>query len=137
MVIIADWMLRLPGRLYPDLVRTKRILMSVMEAAVKTNFASLTFEEKLDRLAEVAVKVGLGLKEGQELIMSAPMEALPLARKITEQAYKAGALLVTTLYGDDPSTLARYKYAQDASFDYAPSWLQDGVANGFRSGAAR
>lgn len=110
--------------------------MSVAEVAT-TKFSELSLDEKLDRLAEVAVKVGLGLKEGQELIMSAPMEALPLARRITEQAYKAGALLVTTLYADDPSTLARYKYAQDASFDYAPAWLQDGVANGFRGGAAR
>jgi aminopeptidase len=106
-----------------------------MSAAAK--FDTLTFDEKLDRLAEVAVKVGLGLKEGQELIMSAPMEALPLARKITEQAYKAGAVLVTTLYGDDPSVLARYRYAKDASFDYAATWLMDGVANGFRGGAAR
>lgn len=111
--------------------------MSVAEAVKTTGFDELTLDEKLDRLAEVAVKVGLGLKAGQELIMSAPMDALPLARKITEQAYKAGALLVTTLYGDDPSVLARFQYAQDASFDYAPAWLQDGIANGFRSGAAR
>jgi aminopeptidase len=111
--------------------------MSVAEAVKAKEFNALTLDEKLDRLAEVAVKVGLGLKAGQELIMSAPMEALPLARKITEQAYKAGALLVTTLYGDDPSVLARFQYAQDASFDYAPTWLQDGIANGFRGGAAR
>ncbi len=65
--------------------------MSVMEEAVKTKFAGLAFDEKLDRLAEVAVKVGLGLRAGQELIMSAPMEALPLVRRITEHAYKAGA----------------------------------------------
>lgn len=69
--------------------------------------------------------------------MSAPMDSLPLARKITEQAYKAGAKLVTTFYGDDPSVLARFQYAPDASFDYAPTWLQDGIANGFRSGSAR
>jgi aminopeptidase len=111
--------------------------MSVMEAAAKTKFADLTFEEKLDRLAEVAVKVGLGLRAGQELIMSAPMEALPLARRITEHAYRAGALLVTTFYSDDPGVLARYEYASDASFDYAPTWLHDGIAAGFRSGAAR
>lgn len=110
--------------------------MSVMEA-VATKFSELTFEEKLDRLAEVAVKVGLGLRAGQELIMTAPMEALPLARRITEHAYKAGALLVTTFYSDDPSVLARYQYAQDASFDFAPVWLQDGIATGFKSGAAR
>src|SRR5580693_5498787 len=111
--------------------------MSVMEMATAKKFAQLTFEEKLDRLAEVAVKIGLGLREGQELIMSAPMEALPLARRITEHAYKAGALLVTTLYSDDPSVLARFQYAQDGSFDYAPTWLHDAIAAGFRSGAAR
>src|ERR1700730_9347008 len=111
--------------------------MSVMEMAAKTNFADLTFGQKLDRLAEVAVQVGLGLRAGQELIMSAPIEALPLVRRITEHAYKAGALLVTTFYSDDPSVLARYEYAADASFDYAPTWLHDAIAAGFRSGAAR
>jgi aminopeptidase len=80
--------------------------MSVMEMAAKTKFADLTFEQKLDRLAEVAVKVGLGLRTGQELIMSAPLEALPLVRRITEHAYKVGALLVTTFYSDDPTVLA-------------------------------
>jgi aminopeptidase len=111
--------------------------MSVMEVATKTNFADLTFDQKLDRLAEVAVQVGLGLRAGQELIMSAPIEALPLVRRITEHAYKAGALLVTTFYSDDPSVLARYEYAGDASFDYAPTWLHDAIAAGFRGGAAR
>jgi aminopeptidase len=111
--------------------------MSVAEAVTTKKFSDLSLDEKLDRLAEVAVRIGLGLKEGQELIMSAPMDALPLARKITEQAYKAGAKLVTTFYADDSSALARFQYASDASFDYAPSWLQDGIANGFRSGAAR
>ena len=36
-----------------------------------------------------------------------------------------------------PSVLARFEYGGDASFDYAPKWLQDGIAEGFRSGAAR
>jgi len=40
--------------------------------------------------AQVAVNVGLGLKPGQELVMTAGLETLPLARRITEQAYKAG-----------------------------------------------
>ena len=111
--------------------------MSVMEVAAKTNFADLTFDQKLDRLAEVAVQIGLGLRAGQELIVSAPIEALPLVRRITEHAYNAGVLLVTTFYSDDPSVLARYEYAGDASFDYAPTWLHDAIAAGFRSGAAR
>ena len=62
---------------------------------------SLTFEQKLDRLAQVAVNAGLGLQRGQELVMTASLDALPLARLITEQAYKAGASLVTTLFTDE------------------------------------
>lgn len=100
-------------------------------------FAGLAFEQKLDRLAEVAVRVGLGLQAGQELVISAPIEALPLVRCITEHAYRAGADLVTTLLADDALTLARYRFAPDASFDAAPGWLHDGIYNAFRSGAAR
>jgi aminopeptidase len=96
-----------------------------------------TFEQKLDLLAEVAVKVGLGLKEGQELVMTASLDAVDLARRITEQAYRAGASLVTTLYADDEATLMRYHYAPDASFDKAAKWLYDGMGAAFKSGAAR
>lgn len=92
---------------------------------------------RLDRLAEVAVRVGLGLAQGQELVMTAPVEALPLARRITEHAYRAGASLVTTLFADDAATLMRFRHASDESFDTAPVWLFDGMAAAFRSGAAR
>jgi len=95
------------------------------------------FEEKLDRLAQVAVQSGLGLAPGQELVMTASVDALPLARKITEHAYKAGASLVTTFFADDASALLRYKYAPDASFDKAASWLYEGMAAAYRNGAAR
>ncbi len=91
----------------------------------------------LDRLAQVAIKVGLRLEQGQDLIMTAPLEAAPLVRLITEQAYKAGAGLVTTLYSDPQATLARYKYAQDLSFDRAAGWLFDGIGQAFDDNAAR
>jgi aminopeptidase len=96
-----------------------------------------THEQKLDLLAEVAVRVGLGLRAGQELVMTASLDSLPLARRITEQAYRAGASLVTTLYSDDEAALMRYHFAPDQSFDYAAKWLYDGMAAAFKSGAAR
>lgn len=95
------------------------------------------FAQCLDRLAEVAVKVGLGLTKGQELVMTAPVEALPLVRRITEHAYKAGALLVTPLLSDDVLTLQRFQFAPDESFDKASGWLFDGMAAAFKNGAAR
>ena len=100
-------------------------------------FAALSFEQKLDRLAEVAVRIGLGLKPGQELLLTAPTDALPLVRLITAHAYKAGAKLVTTFFTDDAIALARFQHAPDDSFDYAPQWLQDAIAAAYKSGAAR
>jgi len=35
----------------------------------------------IDRLAELAVKTGLALRPGQDLMITAPLEALPLVRK--------------------------------------------------------
>src|SRR5277367_5312347 len=98
---------------------------------------SLSFEQKLDRLAQVAVNAGLGLARGQELVMTATLDAIPLARLITEHAYKAGASLVTTLFADEQSALLRYRYGSDASFDAAASWLYEGMAQAYRNGAAR
>ena len=95
------------------------------------------FEKNLDRLAEVAVRAGLGLAPGQELVMTATLDAVPLARRITEHAYKAGASLVTTLFTDEQSALLRFRYGPDASFDAAASWLYEGMAQAYRSGAAR
>src|SRR4051812_26848603 len=93
--------------------------------------------QKLDKLAEVAVKVGLGLKPGQDLYMTAPTSALPLARLIAAHAYKAGAGLVTTIFSDEEMTLSRYRYASDNSFDRAADWLFEGVAKAFGNNTAR
>ena len=92
---------------------------------------------KLDKLAEVAIQVGLQLQRGQDLVMTAPVAAMPLVRLITKHAYKAGAGLVTTLYSDEDTTLSRYAYAPDESFDRASDWLFDGMAKAFAGGAAR
>jgi aminopeptidase len=97
----------------------------------------LTFEGKLDRLAAVAIQAGLGLAKGQELVMTATLDALPLARRITEHAYKVGASLVTTLFSDEESTLLRYRYGSSEGFDTAAAWLYEGMAAAFRNGAAR
>src|ERR1700739_4946969 len=92
---------------------------------------------KLDRLAEVAVKVGLRLREGQDLLLKAPVVALPLVRKIAEHAYKAGAGIVTPLFTDEEFTLARYRFAHDGSFDRAAGWLYEGMAKAFSQDTAR
>jgi len=105
--------------------------------AHQRNFPTTIDPVKLDRLAEVAVKVGLRLREGQDLLLTAPTVALPLVRKIAEHAYKAGAGIVTPILSDEAVTLARYRFAPDDSFDRAASWLYEGMAKAFGNNTAR
>ena len=100
------------------------------------NFPSID-PVKVERLAETAVKVGLRLRAGQDLFMTAPVAALPLARRIAAEAYKAGAGLVTPILSDEDIALARFRFAPDASFDRAPGWLYEGVAKAFDANTAR
>ncbi|MFZ5962495.1 aminopeptidase [Thalassococcus sp. BH17M4-6] len=95
------------------------------------------FEQELDALAEVAVRVGLNLQPGQDLVLTAPVEALPLVRRVTAAAYRAGAGLVTPILSDGALALARFRNAREASFDRAPGWLYDGMAQAYEGGAAR
>jgi len=92
---------------------------------------------KLDRLAEVAVRIGLRLQPGQDLLLTAPMSALPLVRRIAEHAYKAGAGLVTPLFSDEEVTLARYRYGANDGFDRAAGWLYEGMSKAFANNTAR
>jgi aminopeptidase len=101
------------------------------------NIAASIDPVKLDRLAEVAVKIGLQLQPGQDLLLTAPAAALPLVRRIAEHAYKAGAGLVTPFFSDEEVTLSRYRFGADNSFDRAASWLYEGMAKAFAGNTAR
>ena len=97
----------------------------------------MTHETLLDRYAQLVVRAGLNINPGQQLLITAPLEAVDLVRRITHHAYKAGCTLVTALYSDERTTLMRFKEAIDPSFDTAPSWLFNGMAEAFRGGCAR
>ena len=101
------------------------------------NFSTPIDPVKLDRLAEVAVKVGLRLQAGQDLLLTAPTVALPLVRMIAEHAYKAGAGLVTPILSDEAVTLSRYRFGHDPSFDRAAGWLYEAMSKAFAANTAR
>jgi aminopeptidase len=93
--------------------------------------------EHLDRLANLAVRTGVALQPRQDLLITAPIEALPLVRRIAVHAYKAGAGLVTPLFSDPEMTLARYHHASNAAFDSAATWLYNGMGEAFDANTAR
>ena len=88
----------------------------------------LTFEQKLQNYADLAVKIGVSLQPGQRLMIRAPVESAPLVRLITASAYKAGAQLVDVMWSDDAVTLARFEHAPRASFEEFPVWRTKAMA---------
>ena len=98
---------------------------------------ALTFDARLFRLAELCVRVGVNLQAGQELIVTAPIEASALVHHITTIAYQLGSKHVACLYDDPRMILDRLKYADDDTLDYPASWLSRGVSEALENGAAR
>jgi len=97
---------------------------------------TLSFEQKLQNYADLAVKFGIGLQAGQRLIVRTPVESAPLVRLIAESAYKAGARLVDIMWRDDAITLARFKYAPRDSFEEFPTWQTRALAEAAEQGDA-
>jgi len=88
------------------------------------------FERKLEKYAEVIVKVGLNLQPGQRLIIGAPsfgidgtpLEAYPLVRKIVKTAYQAGAKYVAVNWDDEELQRIRVQNASLDSMSESATW---------------
>jgi aminopeptidase len=95
------------------------------------------FDNKLSRMADLCLRIGVNLQKGQELIVTAPIEARALVRHISRLAYRMGAKLVTCLDEDPGMIRDRFDYADDSTFDYAPGWMSRGISEALENGAAR
>lgn len=92
-------------------------------------------DKLLDRYAELIIRAGLNVRAGQQVLVTAPLEAVDLVRRVTFHAYAAGASLVTTLYSDEQTALMRFRHGHNSAFDAAPAWLFNGMAEAFRDGS--
>ena len=88
-----------------------------------------TFDTKLQRYAELTVRVGLNLQRGQRLVVlgpggqnGVPLEAAPLVRRIAAEAYRQGARFVDVMWGDEALRRIRFENAPRDSFDDYPTW---------------
>ncbi|MFC4619447.1 aminopeptidase [Camelliibacillus cellulosilyticus] len=95
-----------------------------------------SFKEKLDKYAEVAVKIGVNVQKGQELMIYAPIRAIEFVRIVAEKAYKAGAKQVYFRWSDEELALTRYTYAPDDAFTEFPMWEAQGLETLAERGAA-
>jgi len=92
---------------------------------------------------ELVVKVALNLQAGQRLLIIGPiasggasLEAAPVIRHVAESAYRAGAPLVETIWGDEALMLARFRHAPEDSFDQFSAWLPDALKQHVQAGHA-
>lgn len=81
-----------------------------------------TFETKLEKYAELAVKVGVNVQKGQTLAISAYLHDAPLVRLIVKKAYEAGAKHVYVDWADEEIAKLKYKLAPDEAFEEYPYW---------------
>ncbi|MFZ3069528.1 MAG: aminopeptidase [Anaerolineaceae bacterium] len=85
----------------------------------------MTFEQNLDKYADLIVNIGLSLKPGDKLNIRLTEDCLPLVRLISKKAYAKGVIDVQLDFTDDDITLQRYLYAPDAAFEFYPEYLVD------------
>ena len=100
-------------------------------------------DQVLRSYADLAVGVGLNLREGQRLLVIGPLanggvslEAAPLVRAIAASAYRSGARMVEALWGDEAMALDRLRVAPRNSFDQYSRWLPDALVQHVEAGDA-
>ena len=100
-------------------------------------------DDMLRRYGDLAVRIGLNLQRGQRLLVIGPLasggaslEAAPLVRAIAASAYRAGAPLVETIWGDEALQVVRFGQAPRDSFHQVSTWLPNALVEHVDAGHA-
>lgn len=104
--------------------------------AILGGVTTLSFEDKLRNYARLAVRVGLGVREGQRVLVQAPVDTAPLARLLVREAYAAGASFADVRWDDDDVQLVRFSHAPEGSFEQISKWRVDAELETAEAGGA-
>lgn len=84
----------------------------------------MSFDSKLKKYAQLAVLNGTGLKEGQTLVINAPVNAQEFVRLCVESAYEdAKAGYVYVRWNDDLTSRLTYKHANIDRISTVDDWV--------------
>jgi aminopeptidase len=81
-------------------------------------------DERLEAYADLAVRVGANVQEGQTVFLNTQVEHAPLARALTRAAYRAGARYVDVRYRDEHVRHAMIELGPDEALTHSPEWLK-------------
>ncbi|GGH81821.1 aminopeptidase [Pullulanibacillus pueri] len=80
------------------------------------------FEEKLDRYAEITVKIGVNIQKGQTLLISAPLEAVEFVKRVMKHAYDNGCKRVSVRWNDAATQRIHIENAPEETLKEIPEW---------------
>ena len=83
--------------------------------------------DRIDRYADLIVRVGANVQPGQTLFVNALLEHTELARALARAAYRADARYVDVRYQDQHVRRAMIEFASDEVLQHSPSWLLEYV----------
>ncbi|MFL5953190.1 MAG: aminopeptidase [Gaiellaceae bacterium] len=81
-------------------------------------------DDRLRKYAELAVRVGANVEEGQTVFINSMVEHAPLARALTRASYDAGARYVDVGYRDQHVRKAMIELGPDEALTHTPDWLK-------------
>ena len=87
----------------------------------------MTPDERLDRYADLAVRVGANVQPGQEVVVMCLVEHAPIARAVARAAYRAGAKRVDSFYSDLHFRRAAIELGPEESLGYSSPHLLEWV----------
>ncbi len=90
----------------------------------------------LEKYADLIVKTGVNVQQGQILVIFSPIECASFARTIAGVAYQAGARDVVISYKDELFSKLRFLQAPEEVFEEFPAWQKEFYLSYVKQGAA-
>lgn len=90
----------------------------------------------LEKYAKLAVQIGVNIQKNQILVIKSPIECADFTRKLTEEAYKAGAKEVVVQWNDEKTGKLKFDYAPMEVFETVPNWVVESSLSYAKEGAA-
>lgn len=96
----------------------------------------MDLETRLEKYAQLIVEKGVALEAGQELYVSAPIQAACFTRVVVKCAYEVGASYVTVNWRDDETSRLGFEHAALERFENVAAWEAERSNSMARNGAA-
>ncbi len=97
----------------------------------------MTFEQNLEKYADLIVNIGLGLKPDDKLIIYLNEDCLPLARLVSKKAFQKGVIDIRLEFNDDIMALERFLFAPDRALEFFPAYRVEYMENLLKDGYNR